>query len=288
MRLGRAPFTGFARPAFFSCFYRVLKAEAVKQRKGLYAGKMGLFITLLWPLLHLTTAYYAYKPFMSTGMAVRWPLAATPQGVLLFLATGMLGHRFFWSLAESAWQFSMERTNGTLELIFLTPVNRLALIMANSLTVLLRSTAYFLAFMIGLVAIVGGLNIANPGMVLVSFFGLLIPAVAWGALLNSVFVFSRDATILYSIADEPQSFLAGVRVPTAALPFFSQVLGVFFPLTTSLSVLRGVLLEGATLQDLRFALALLLGLSALMLGVAQWLLYLGEKRARETGSLTLF
>jgi hypothetical protein len=43
------------------------------------------------------------------------------------------------------------------------------------------------------------------------------------------------------------SFFAGVRIPLFAFPLWIRIIGIVFPLTTSLIVLRGVLLEGAPL-----------------------------------------
>jgi ABC-2 type transport system permease protein len=170
--------------------------------------------------------------------------------VLLFVATGMLGYAFFWSLVQSAWQFSFERFAGTLELLFLSPANRLVLMLANGV--------------------------------------MALPAVAWGTCLNSLFIFSRDSSFLYTILEEPMSFFAGVRIPLLSLPVWAQVIGLVFPLTTSLTVLRGILLEGAVLATVWPQLLFLLAVSIALFIAAAVILRVGERHARRTGSLSLF
>lgn len=268
---------------------RVLAAESLKQHRNLFGSRFVVFSLLLWPIIELGTAYYAFKPFESApGLAERWALAADGRSIVLFFATGVLGYTFFYSLVQSAWNFAFERHLGTLELLFLTPANRFVLVLANGAMAMAQSTWLFLVFAIGLFAVVGGLEIAHPGMVGVAFVGLLVPAIAWGTFLNSLFMFSRDAGFLYTIFQQPMEFFSGVRIPLFALPGWAQLVGVAFPLTGSLLVLRGSLLEAGMLSDLWPQLLGLAVLSALLLLVSAWLLRVGERRARRTGSLVLF
>jgi ABC-2 type transport system permease protein len=268
---------------------RVVAAEALKQHRILFGNRLVYFSLLIWPALQLATAYYTLMPLLgASGVAERWTIAGDARRVLLFVATGMLGYAFFWSLVQSAWQFSFERFAGTLELLFLSPANRLVLMLANCTMALVQSVWLFVLFSLALFGLVGGLQLANPGMVLVAFVAMLIPAVAWGTCLNSLFIFSRDSSFLYTILEEPMSFFAGVRVPLLALPVWAQSIGLLFPLTTSLAVLRGALLEAATVGDLWPQLLLLLAFSASLFGAAALILQVGERRARRNGSLALF
>lgn len=269
--------------------WRVIAAEALKQRRDLLGSRLVIFSLFVWPGLQLALTYYNFQPFAhAPGLAARWSLASDPRAIFLFFTTGTLGFAFFWSLVQSAWRFSWEREGGTLELLFLSPANRLTLVMANGVMALVQSVWLFFAFSVALFWLVGGLHVANPLMFAVAFAGLLVPAVAWGTLLNSVFLFSRDSGFLYTILEDPMSFFAGVRIPRLALPFWAQLGGLVFPLTLSLIVLRGALLEGQPLIALWPQLLALLGLSALLIGAALVILRVGEDHARRVGSLTLF
>lgn len=268
---------------------RILAAEAIKQHRQMFGSRVVLFSLLVWPAIQLGVAYFAFKPFETApGIAGEWSLAADPRSVLLFFATGSLAHTFFWSLVQSAWFLSFERQTGTLELLFLTPANRLAIIVANGAMAMVQSVWLFVTFITGLVLLVGGFHVAHPLMLAIAFLSLLVPAIAWAAFLNSLLLFSRDSGFLYTVLDEPMAFAAGVRVPPFALPFLVRVAGLVFPLATSLFVLRGVLLDGSGLVDLLPALGLGALQSVLLLLAAARLLQWGEDHARQTGSLTLF
>jgi ABC-2 type transport system permease protein len=268
---------------------RVLVVEAKKQRRNLFGSQLVVFSLLIWPFLQLAATYYTLRPVTSAdGVAKDWPLLADPRSLLLFLATGTLGYLFFWSLVQSAWQFSFERAHGTLELIFATPVNRLLLLAANSVTGVLQNTWLFVCFSVGLAALTGGIHVAHPGMYVVAFLVLLIPSVAWGALLNSVMIFARNSSFLYSILEEPMSLAAGVRLPIAALPAWLHGAGLIFPLTWSLGILRDILHNGDGIAALAADLSILSVISLALLLAAAALLRIGERRARHTGKLQLF
>lgn len=269
--------------------WRVIAAESLKQHRNLFGNRLIYFSMLVWPGLELATMYYTFRPLAhSPGIVQRWSLAGDPRSVTLFFILGMLGFTFFWSLVQSAWQFSLERFYGTLELLFLTPANRLVLIMANGAVALVQSVWLFLTFSLGLIAIVGGLRVAHPLMFVLAFFTLLIPALAWATFLSCIFIFARDAGLLFSLTEGTLSFLSGVRIPLFAYPGWLRAIGLLIPLTTSLVVLRGVLMEGQTLGQVWLQLCFLTLLSALLFLASAWILRRGEKHAREQGTLVLF
>ena len=207
------------------------------------------------------------------------------EGVFI---TGLLGYTFFRSVVQSSWQFSFERYHGTLEIIFLSPANRLVLILANGAGALIQSVWLFLTFAVGLILLVGGLHMASPAMFLVAFLGLLIPSLAWAAFLNSICIFSRDSDFVFTVIESTMSFFAGVRIPLQAFPLLIRVSGALFPLTTSLIVLRGALLDSETLLALWPSLLFLAGFSLAMLLATAHILKKGEAHARLHGTLTLF
>jgi len=268
---------------------RVFAAESLKQHRRIFGSKLVLFSMLLWPLLTLATAYYTVLPVVESPEAVRrWPLVAEPGRLLAFLAAGALAYTFFFSLVQSAWHFSFERVSGTLEAMFLTPASRMALVLANGSAALVQNAWLFGCFAVAAASASGTLHLAHPGMLVIAALALLVPAVAWGAFLNSLLMFSRDSAFLYTLLDDPLWFVAGVRLPLFALPVWVKAIGLAFPLTTSLVVLRGALLDGRDAGDLAGHLAFLAALSAALLCLTALLLRVGERHAQRTGSLQLF
>ncbi|NML50148.1 ABC transporter permease [Streptomyces sp. R302] len=267
---------------------RVFAAEALKQHRRLFGQPLVVFSMLVWPVLQLATTYYTLRPVATASpAAANWPLAADPERLLAFLATGTLAYAFFFSLVQSAWHFSYERATGTLELLFLSPANRLVLMIANGAGALLQNAWLLTCFTVAGLTGFGALAVSSWWMYGVVLLALLIPAVAWGAFLNSLLVFSRDSAFLYTLLDEPLWFVAGVRLPDFALPLTVQIVGAVFPLTGSLYALRGALLEHRTLTDLALPLTGLAVLSAVLLLAAALMLRLGEARAQRTGRLAM-
>jgi ABC-2 type transport system permease protein len=267
---------------------KILMAEALKQHRVIFGSRSVLFAMVLWPLMQLATAYYTVHPLTATpGIAARWPLAAEPERLLAFLATGALGYAFFFSVLESSWWFSYERATGTLEGLFLTPANRLVLVLANGAGAMVQNTWLFTGMAGALIAATGAVNVAHPLMYAVVLLALVVPAMAFGALVNSLLIFARDASMLFNLIEEPLWLVSGVRLPLFALPSWIRAGGVLVPLTGGLVVMRGALLDGERLGDLLPELALLGGLSAVFVLLSAVVLRLGEKRAQRTGELRL-
>lgn len=268
---------------------RVVAAEALKQHRRLFGQPLVVFSMLLWPLLTLAATYYTVLPVIGTpGAADRWPAAAEPRRLLAFLAAGALAYTFFFSLVQSAWHFSFERVSGTLEALFLSPASRMALVVGNGAAALAQNAWLFGCFAVAAALAADLLDVAHPGMYAVALLALLLPAVAWGAFLNSLLIFSRDSAFLYTLLDDPLWFVAGVRLPLFALPAWIKAVGLAFPLTSSLVVLRGALLERADVGDLAGPLALLAALTVALFAAAAGLLRLGEAHIQRTGNLHLF
>lgn len=267
----------------------VFAAEGLKQHRRIFGSKLVVFSMLIWPVLTLATTYYTILPVIDApGAAQRWPLVAEPQRLIAFLGAGALAYTFFFSLVQSAWHFSFERISGTLEALFLSPASRMALVLANGVGALVQNAWLFGCFAAAAAFATGILHVAHAGMYPVALVALLVPAVAWGAFLNSLLIFSRDSAFLYTLLDDPLWFIAGVRLPLFALPVWIKAIGLAFPLTTSLTVLRGALLDGRGLADLLGPLGWLAGLSLVLFGLAAALLRVGEARAQRTGSHQLF
>lgn len=269
--------------------WRIVLAEMLKQHRMLFGGKLIYCSMLLWPALELGTAYYTFQPLAhAPGLRQHWPLAADSRSVALFFITGMLAYVFYWSLVQSSWMFSRERFEGTLEMMFLTPANRLVLMLANGTAALFQSAWLFLTFTVGLIVLVGGLHMSHPAMLVLAFLALLLPAMAWAVFLNSFCIFARDSSFFYSLLEPTMSFLSAVRLPPFVYPLAVRIVGNLLPLTTSLIILRAALLEGATFMQLLPQLAFLLALTLILFALAAWALKHGEEHARRTGSLSLF
>ncbi len=268
-------------------FIKVLRAEMRKQHRNRFFGR-GIYISLfIWPLLTFITAYYSYKPFRLDKIA--GGLDYVNEGnLIVFVLMGYLCLIFFRCFVQSAWFFSSERTYGTLELVYMTPANRLAFIMGNAVASLLDSIWLFVVFALGIFALNAPGFKVNMVCAVIGILLLIILSMLWGMLLNALFLFSRDSAFLFTILEEPMEIFAGIKVPTLVFPLWAKAVGAVFPLTYIAEMLRRIFIRGDGLAEIRgFVLVSLLA-AFIMLSATILCLKLGERHAKRTGSMALF
>jgi ABC-2 type transport system permease protein len=266
-------------------FLIVMKAEILKQHQTTFHTTRSYLSLLILPIITFANTYYSYKPFQLKKASLAE--YNSPQSILLFLIVGFLCFRAFWTLVQSAWTMQTERRDGTLEVIFQSPANKVAVIYGRVLGSLFENCWMFFVFSVLIIFFVEGFKYFNMVYLPLCFVILLFSAIAWGGLMNAMFLFSRNATIIFSICYEPMNLLAGVKIPTNIFPLWAKILSILFPLTHSLFVTRNLLIKG----DLSSSLAsigevFLTGF--LCIGVTIWLLKLAENNARKNGNLTFY
>jgi len=270
-----------------SYFFKVLAAEAVKQQKNYFHNKTIYISLFLWPVLAFISAYYSYKPFQVDKIAgiVSY---INEDNLIVFMLVGYMSLLFFRTLVQSAWMFSFERIYGTLELIYLTPANRLAFILGNAVSSLFTSVWMFAAFGVGIMILKGRYFNIDPYSALAGIVLMVVLSVLWGILLNSLFLFSRDTGFLYTVLEEPMEIFAGIKIPMGVFPIWAKMISMIFPLTYSTEILRRALLNGDSIYELRGFILISIFVGILMFFITLFCLKAGESHAKKTGSMSLF
>lgn len=268
-----------------SKIYQIIRAEVMKQHRNWFHSKTVYFSLLIWPIITFFNSYYSYKSFDLTK--INLTEMNSQQSLITFLITGFFGYLCFWSLVQSAVQMGFERENGTLETIFLSPGNRLSIIYGRALGSLFENIWMFIVFTFSVIIWVKGIPLENMVYVPIAFIILLISATVWGGLMNVIFVFSRDAGILFNIFDEPMSLFSGVGLPTGTFPVWAKVISAIFPLSYALTAIRSMLIGGSILKSLKSVVGLGIVIIIIIL-LTVWLLNLAEKNARQNGEMTFF
>jgi len=195
---------------------------------------------------------------------------------------------FFRSLVQSAWFFSFERHYGTLELIYLSPVNRLGVILGNAISSVFESVWVMIVFCGAIFLLKYKLLEINILAAFIVTGFMIIMAVIWGMLLNSMFLFSRDTGFLFTILEEPMEVFSGVKVPTVVFPLWAKIISLVFPLTYAIDAMRRVFLNGENLYQIKGFILISAILIILMFIITNVLLNLGERHAKKTGNMALF
>lgn len=268
-------------------FIRILKAEVLKQHRYFFQSKFIYFTLFLWPILAFINEYYVFKPLSINNSIIKMDGLGATQSLIIFLFTGYIGYLCFWSMVQSAWQMNDERNNGTLETIFLSPVNRQALIYGRALGAIFQNMWLFFVFSIFMIAFYYG-NIAKFAILLPLIFIILIfSATIWGGFMNAIFLFSRDASFLFYVFNDPMSLFSGTRIPTIVFPLWAKVISSVFPLTYVLVIIRNIFYQGKlnfNLPDSAKLAASLLIIGALTAVITK----LAEKNSRIKGDWTFY
>lgn len=266
-------------------FLKVVWAEAVKQHKN-YFNNRTIYISLfVWPLFSFLSAYYSYSAFDVEGTLVEY---INGKNILVFLMLGYMAMSFFRSVVQSAWNFSRERQSGTLEYIYLSTANRLAVLMGNALSSVFESTIVMLIF--GLLIVFSNRNAINVNAIgtLLVLLIFIVMALLWAVFLNACFLYSRDTDFLFTILEEPMEIFAGVKVPIAIFPVWARIISFIFPLTYVLEALRQVMLNGASLGGISTTIFACIGIIIVLLTATLITIVVVEKHMRKTGNVVLF
>ena len=266
-------------------FVKTVRAEMIKQHKVYFHSRMIYVSLFIWPVLSFTASYFSFKPFNIDRSAVPY---LNEKNLLVFMLLGYICMSFFRSLVQSAWYFSFERTAGTLEYIYLSPANRMAVILGNALSSLFESVWVMLVFSISISVMNRQSFHMNFPAAAVVIMLMMVMAVLWGMLLNALFLFSRDSAFLFTILEEPMEVFAGVKVPTEVFPLWAKAISFLFPLTYAVEAVRRVFLNGDDLGGIRSFIYVSLFILLLMVILINLCLKLGEKHAKRTGNMTLF
>lgn len=264
---------------------RTMKAEIMKQQQYDYHSYFVWCSLLIWPVLGFLEVYYTYKPFAFTGY-----LGIHDSGDLLaFLGSGYMAYTCFWSMVQNAWSMSLqERKNGTLEMAFLTPANRLAMNYGKALGALIQEVWMFGCFCLFVLLYTGTLNWKNLWALPVFMLLLLTSSMIWGGMLNVIFLYSRDASMVMDVFDAPMILFAGTRIPVQCFPLWAKMISLLFPLTYCLNIIRFILgLRNEGHHIFRDLTGLMICL-VVMLGVTVYLLRRVERHNRETGELQFY
>lgn len=182
-----------------------------------------------------------------------------------------------------------ERMQGSLEMLFLTPVSRATILFGPPVAQLVPTALVFtvvgllmkFAFGVplGLMGILGGVAVVLASVPVLFAIGAIISV--------SVLRF-RDAEGIASAASGFLAILCGVTYPIAVLPEWIRPISLALPPTQVLNTLRASVLRPDLSADLGLRLLALLGMGLAVGSLAMLLMGLTLRAVRRTGRLGQF
>jgi ABC-2 type transport system permease protein len=266
-------------------FVRVLVAFVRRELAALGGYRTAFVIRILGFGLAVGSLLFLSR---FVGAAVNPHLATYRGNYLGFVVLGFLGTDFQQvGVSVLAQRIRMAQVMGTLEAEVATPAPPWMVLGAPPVyefaTAALRSAAYLLGAKLLLGLDLSHLNwlslvVAVP-LIIAAFSGLGLLAAATTMLVRRL---NPVAMVIGSLS----FFLSGVMYPVTVLPAWLRAVGSLLPLTHALAVLRGALLVGSGLGELRSSLLALLVFAGLLAPVGAAMFAFALRRARIDGSLS--
>lgn len=262
-------------PDFFDVLIATARAEVARR----CAYMIEIVRWPLWPILYFAVLLLAYQ---AAGRETIDGVSAAG-----FLLVGVFGIAL-WSTSiwTSGYAIEMERSEGTILSLFLTPASRSAVVLGYGLGALFVSVLPTLAALLLLTVASGAsFNVADPLAVIVAGLALVGASQAMGYVLAGLFVLTRRANMFANFIQSPIYLLSGMVVPLDQLPAWLRWFAYCFPISYGMEALRATLLRSASMDAIAADLVLCVGVSAAMVAVGALLLHRVEEVAKRGGQL---
>jgi ABC-2 type transport system permease protein len=270
-------------------FWRVVVAEINKDIRQFFFSARVLFWTFALPLGNGLYLYFLYLPFAARSVSIELNSSWYTLDLVGFTLIGQLLYTFFTMMLLSGTVFDMERRQGTLEALLLSPANRLGIILGAALATACNYLWFLFGILLSWITFLGVNIIINDFVALFASVVLsYLSIVALGMFLEAFFIYSRRGTMYATMLQEPTMFFSGLVFPLQAMPSTLLSISYLLPLTFGLLSMRLTLLGGALFFDVVVPLAVLSSMTLVFLILATWLVGYAERKAKAKATLTEF
>lgn len=239
-----------------------------------------LVAELIIPVLTLSTYVLLYKMVKAPAEFAGFVIIG---GTMLAFWTNVL-----WNMST---QFYWEKETGMLEVYFVAPISRMAILMGMALGGMVNTTLRAVAILVaGTLIFQVPLALHEPITAFLIFFLTIIALYALGMMFASLFMlYGREAWHTANLLQEPVQFLSGTYYPTSSpvVPYLVQLLSSLIPLTFGLDGMRRVAVLGQGIADVWPNVVALLVFIAILLPLAKLALSYMENLGKKEGRLTL-
>ena len=235
---------------------------------------------MIIPLITISGYVFLYKALGATQFTAFVVLG----GVMIAFWTNIL-----WNMAA---QFYWEKEQGNLEMYFVSPAPKMAILLGMALGSIINTS-----LRAGIILVLGTylfqihFILGNPILPLTIFFLSLVALYALGMLFASLFMlYGREAWHTANLLQDPVYFVGGFYFPifSGIAPFWLQLAASIIPVSFSLDGLRDLLVsnEGFSFAVQRDIIALIVFI-AILLPLSKIMLSYMENLGKKEGRLTL-
>jgi len=248
----------------------------------------GFALRFFTPIMTLGAAWILYNRVYAGNLAPEFGIAIGSSGYLSFITIGNAFYVFVFAAAFVVGRVMFwERTTGTIEATFMTPMSRLAYMSGIMVAAATNSLVDFTAvFLLGLAF---GFRIAlfNAPLFLCSLLLTAFGLFGIGLITNAVTLTFRDRTTTANSLMILFMVFCGLVCPVEFMPSWAQLISKALPLTYGIRLMRASLLGIGTVDPTYDILALLiLGVIYVALGAVT--LAQIEKNLRKKALFSVF
>ena len=265
--------------------WRTFKAVFLRNLKFYTSYKSWVIATVIWPIPLLALNIYQYMAF-GTPEQINEILGPGGYGIIVVgTVVYLLYNRLLWGTGVS---IQSERWMGTIEVLFLTPTNKMIILIASGLSSLIEASWWiFSIFFLGWTIFGVNPNITSWPAVFISIASTMAALVSVGVFFAGFFVLSRAADQLASGLQAPIRFFSGVAFPVSALPQMLQYVSYVIPVTYGIAALRECVLSGGDFGSIWAYIAPLWLMSIIFLILGQITLSVVTRQTKKKGTLYL-
>jgi len=263
----------------FTLFRRTMMARAYVRWIGSMREPSYLLADAVFPTIGMASYVLLYR---ALGAPRSFETLAVLGGVLATYWLNVL-----WGMGT---QLYWEKQQGQLQLYFVAPCSRMAILSGMALGGIAATTLRTVAALAGGFGLLGVRLPAFDPLALLGVFLVSMTALyAMGMILSSAFLLlGREAWHLANAVQEPVTFLSGLYFPLSTFGQFGLVAATLVPLGLGVDALRQVLLGRAAhgLMPVPAEVGVLAALSVVLLWLARFSLAHLENLAKREGRLT--
>ena len=194
---------------------------------------------------------------------------------------------FSTALYAFAAKIRQEQMMGTLEAMLVSPTPTSIVIFASATwDFTWGAFRIFLYLLIARLAFGLELHVASLAALALGVVLTLLSSAGIGILSASFILYFKRGDPINFLLSGATTFLGSVFFPVEQLPGWIQGFSKLVPLFWSLRVVRGALLQGKSLGDLRTELLVLAGLTLVLLPMGLWASRFAIRKAKREGTLT--
>ena len=265
----------------FQVNVRAAIARARVRIKGTIQDPAWMIAEMIIPMFSIGGFILLYR---ALGAPASYSGFVIVGGAMIAFWTNML-----WGMAA---QFYWEKEVGNLEIYFVAPISRMAILLGMALgSVVTMVLRVFGIVLFGILLFNVSLNIVDPIAVAIIFTLTLASLYSLGMVFSSLYLlWGREAWKLNELLVEPTYFLSGFFFQirgNVVVPLVLQFASSLIPMTFGLDGLRKVLILGQGLQSVLLEVSVLIAFSIALFVAAHYVLGYMENLAKKEGRLTL-